>query len=165
MTQAIWWRVELTADGTVASCVAVETKPETPDGAVVYVLAETEKLARYKAYKLRQKLIQRERRARYRADGKCQCGRELDDPEFKKCTLCRQRNEVHRARSDGKLPPLKPGEKGARIQERRLELRDMVRLEVLLEVSTKLLNCRSNREFKQWLEDAIRKAGGKSRAA
>jgi hypothetical protein len=166
MTQAIWWRVELTADGTVASCVAVDMKPETHDGAVVYVLAVDEDAARHKAYKLRQKLVQRDRRARYRADGKCAwCGRDREEPKFNKCQVCRERNRVHRARCDGKIPPAEPGEKGARMQERRLELRDMVRLEVLLEVARKLMELRDVRAFREWLSREIKAAGGRDKAA
>jgi hypothetical protein len=166
MTYSVWWRVELSPDGTVVSCVAVETKPETPDGAVVYVLAVDEDAARHKAYKLRQKLTQSERRKRYREAGLCAwCGREREEKEFQKCQVCRERNRVHRARCDGKAPPAEPGEKGARIQERRLELRDMVRLEVLLEVARKLMELRDVRAFREWLSGQIKAAGGRDKAA
>jgi hypothetical protein len=166
MNNPVWWRCELSPDGKIVSCVAVDMRPDTPDGAVVYVLAETEDVARFKAYKERQKVVQRERRERYRSEGKCAwCGRDREEPQFNKCRVCRERNRVHRARSDGKLPPLKPGEKGARIQERRLELRDMVRLEVLLEVTRTLMELRDVRAFRAWLSGQIKGMGGRDKAA
>ena len=154
-----WWRCEFGSDGKLRS---VERCPRASEGTtfVVYVRADDELAARVAADRERHRIDIRERTARYRAEGRCYCGREKEDNGRKVCNRCLQRNASAARRQrqikQGKpvTEPL-PTPRKISMAQRRAEKADEARLAVFLEIQEALISKGSG--FLRWFHAEIAK--------
>lgn len=163
------FRVEVDEDGKVLSIREVE-RAGTAKGGVFYVRARSEKAAGKAAYNAYHRLRLRDRRARYRAEGKCDCGRARDvrkpgsNEFFINCSACLKgmtdSKERKRRRDAGEDVP-RPSV-GESLRRRRQAEREEHRLEVLREVNRRFLADRQG--FARWLQGEIEKLAGRSAA-
>lgn len=174
----IWWRVEFGHDGDV-TCTPVYAARSREDQRVWYVEADSEETARAKALRMRARARLAERRAKYKAQGLCRCGRERDSDQHSECALCRERHAVDEQRRAERLGVSRNGAKlhrgpvagdqrvspGPMQAQRRAGLKQTERLAVLLEVRneferTRQLGMERDRHFQFWLASQINKAKG-----
>ena len=159
-----WYRVEFDNSGRMIACDPAEAAVGASGWVVVYVQAKDEDGAKLAAQRERQKLMQRDRRKRYREQGLCSyCGRERADSTLKKCLVCTERTRESNRRSDARKnsPDLPRQNPGARQRERRASLEQSERLSVLLEVQAewrRILNSKKGGSFSEWLAKAIEAA-------
>lgn len=141
-----YWRVEFRVDGSVESVLEMDRgAPE--DVFVVYVRADDSEHAVYRA---RQRLPQRERRARYDREGKCLCGRPRAEDGHRRCPTCLARMKASR-RGEA------PRSKGVRQLARRADLKASERLATLVEVQGVWQRCQTNHQFTRWLAGELGK--------
>lgn len=157
-----WYRVEFDDRGRVVACDTAEQELYSNGHAVVYIAAESEELARIKAQHRRAYMLLKERRARYRAEGKCRCGRETV-PGGLTCEVCRERQRDDNARQYAARRAANGGQRlsprDAQVA-RRSEVKQSARLEVLLEVRRvyeRFLNTQKG-SFVEWLYAEINEA-------
>lgn len=170
-----WWRVEF--DEGEVRCTPVYSAATSADQRVWYVEASSEEAARAIATRMRARSRLRERRAQYRDQGLCRCGRERDS-DLRKCRVCRERHaedEKRRgerlgvSRSESKLfrgPVATPEQRvtpGPAQAQRRSGLRQTERLATLLEARneferTRKLGPDRDKQFLFWLIGQINKA-------
>lgn len=158
-----WYRVEVSATGKIVNVVK-QTKPSDDTKRVFYVQATGSDAAgrlamnRYSAQKVR------DQRARYKAEGKCPCGRERDRDGIK-CSVCISNNAASRERSalrkqrgepPGRDDALRFAKSAARTRDRRAEMRH----EVLLELEQMLANVRTLQAARVWARREIRRLQG-----
>jgi len=154
-----WFRVELTAEGKLVSCVLAEG---IRDGSVSvhFIRAHSSSAATECAYLEHNANLLRARRARLAAEGRCRCGREMDaESPLKRCRVCRTKSVADeqrvRIRSKGINVP-KPDRRAA-LAERRDEDRDAIRRATLAEVRAAWISARTNELFTKWLTAEIAK--------
>lgn len=157
------WRVEFDHEGEIRSIKACR-EADADTALVIYVKARDEAGAREAAYRTRQRVAQRIRRAKYRREGRCKCGRPMDDPKRSvRCELCRERSRRDarntRARRRGEEPPEPTAGKSAPFQSNRANMKDADRASVLLEVARKWERCKTAGEFTEWLAEELRAVG------
>jgi hypothetical protein len=148
------FRVEFRPDGSLDSCIEMDRG--VPEGVlVVYVEAKDSQHAIHRA---RQRLLQRERRARYDAEGQCKCGRPRDAGG----QLCHTRRARNRAAKRG----VSAGPKGPKHLARRADIRATERFATLLEVARVLAEV-GPAFIGRWLDEQIEELVGvrKRRAA
>ncbi len=164
------FRVEVDQDGKVISIREVE-RAGTDRGGVFYIRARSEKAAGKAAFNAYYKLRVRARRAKLRAEGKCDCGRPRDLPVAPGsktlralCRACTESNrESHdrkRRRDAGEAVPMP--DKGETLRRRREAERAEDRLEILRQVNRRFLADRAG--FARWLQGEIEKLAGRSAA-
>ena len=129
--------------------------PDEGDWCVVSAMSETHAvqlaLRRYHARKTR------ERRERLDAENRCKCGRDRDR-DGKLCSVCWEGQHASRARRRAQGFAPGPRDEAARVghwQERRRELRETIRLEVLQEVRGAWQRAPHTLAFAQWLAEQI----------
>ena len=168
----IWWRVEFGHEGDV-TCTPVYAARSREDQRVWYVEAENEESARAKAIRMRARTRLAERRAQYKAQGLCRCGRARDCKQRHECALCRERHVIDEKRRAERLGVSRNGAKvfrgpvagdcrvnpGPMQVQRRASLKQSERLAVLLEVRGEFER-KKKRYFQLWLNDQINKAKG-----
>lgn len=173
----IWWRVEFGHEGEV-TCTPVYAARSREDQRVWYVEAENEETARAKAMRMRARARLAERRAKYKAQGLCRCGRARDS-ERRECALCRERHVIDEKRRGERLGVSRSGAKlfrgpvagdlrvspGPMQAQRRAGLKQTERLAVLLEVRgeferTRKLGLERDKQFQLWLIGQINRAKG-----
>lgn len=153
-----YWAVEFDDTGKVIRCERVFS--ERASSARCFVVeASSEKDARaaaYQLYRSRQRLLVKERRAAYVAQGRCRCGRPKDSDEYAWCELCRRSHKQHRdARKQGQT--VTGAERGLRIAAARRTTQDMTRLGTLLEVAAWWRDARTPDEFARRLATEIQR--------
>lgn len=154
-----WYRVELDASGNVVS-VTLQSKAGVSTHTVVYVEAKGQDDAGRKAMNLYARRKVRQTRAKYKAEGKCPCGRERDDESMVTCAVCRSNHAASlerarmRARPDG--TKLRLASSASRTRDRRAEMRH----EVLCELQMKLSVFQSVGAVRVWVQQEIRKLQG-----
>jgi hypothetical protein len=169
-----WFRVELTDDGKVVSCRVADSGDK---GArlVHYVQAVDAAAAAKAALNARAAELLAARRAAYKAQGLCACGRKRNRPGSERCSACYERHLVHEARQKRKRKgeKLEPLDRRAVLQQRKeAERREAIasatptaqRLSLLLEVQKAWQDSPTNGAFTSWLMREIERAGGKRRA-
>lgn len=165
-----WWRVRLDAEGKIIECAPVDVAG-TSAGGVFYVQGLTEQLARKRAYNDYYRLRQRWHRKKLRAEGKCDCGRDREDPKFVQCRHCRERGLVYherkrrRARGENVEPLSRKESRDARRaeEERQFELAIFEKVQAAW---ARTLKVGKAKHFTAWLQDQIaRLTGRKGKAA
>ena len=169
-TELRWWRLETDSEGKVLSCRLVEGAKSDGEH-VFYVKAhDAKEAARRLSNEISRRLLA-ERRAKYRAEGRCKCGGWRDRPGFKQCQRCydldREHERRYQERRKGKEPP--PRDRRLVLQERKqLEqsaavraAEPNIRLAVLQEVSQAWQDATTNGAFTRWLNQQIAEARGK----
>ena len=160
-----WWCVKFDASGSVESVHAVTAESKsTPT--VIYVLARSGDRAAVAAYRMRQRLAMRARRAEYKAQGLCQCGRKRGDKSFARCETCRTRHHADRRRAQARArgERVKTPPKREAFRQRRAEDAAAIQLETLQWVMEIWQDCSTNGEFTRRLKAMIAKAQGKAAA-
>jgi hypothetical protein len=155
-----WYRVEIDDAGRVVS-VTLQSKAGESTRSVVYVEAKGQDAAGKLAEKLYSRRKVKERRAKYRAEGKCNCGRPREDEEFLSCRVCRSNHQgtLERARMGLNRPngtAIRLEKSATRSRDRRAELRH----EVLLELEAKLATFSSVAAARLWVRQEIRNLKG-----
>lgn len=171
-----WWRVEFGFEGEV-TCTPVYAARTREDQRVWYVEAENAEGARAVAIRARARERLRERRAAYREQGLCRCGRARDSA-LAECATCRARQAGEARRRAERLGVSLAASKlirgptvtaktrvnpGPAQAARRAGLRASERLSVLLEVRAEFERTRKtgpdrDKHFLLWLIDQIAKA-------
>lgn len=159
-----WYRVEFSPEGKLVETRPVDLAEASEDGGLVYYQrAHSAKGAEAVAYRRRQKYLQRERRARLRAEGKCDCGRALDG-QSKQCAKCKAAHAEHmrryHARKRGEDVP--PMDRAVADAARREERERDVRLATYREAHRHFLANRTG--FADWLRARIEALAGKDAA-
>jgi hypothetical protein len=166
MADLRWFRVETDSKGRVLSVSLVECAG-TDEKRVFYVPAGDEDAARElgrKAFNAYAAARNRENRARLRAEGRCDCGRERDLPG-KNCSVCLQKSREYDARALARkhgenVPPA--DWKGSR-DARRAADAEALRLSVLEEVD-QVWRSKGAVGLRIWLRRELARLG-KGRAA
>lgn len=165
-----WYKVCTDSAGNLISASLIdpsEAEREVEEKGTHLVEAEDVHSAYTLAYKRHlesQRAAQRERRARYRREGKCPyCGRELEpNYMFTRCGVCREGVEKSRDRAKntpGTSPPSKKAAHAALRAERDAAARYQALHDAQEALSTKSMDA-----FIKWLDDEMKKAKGKIRA-
>ena len=164
-----YWRVTFFPDGRVNRVRPIKGPGHSR---WVVVEAETEEVARHKAYNIYSARKKRERKERCHADGKCICGRPQDRLVEKgarkgekalTCSVCEERR--HAYYENAKAHPgrtfaqaMVTRDEGARVAlnlERQRDRRAELRLETLVEVRRQWLAAPNVGLFGKWLEREI----------
>ncbi len=159
-----WWRCVTDSKGNVVERRIVEVAG-TDGGGVFFVRASSEREAdeagraafnRYARERLQ------ERRARYRAENRCACGRKRDVPGCNTCSACqagvKQLRERREIKAAGKpVPRLDVGES---LRLRRQAEDAEIRRDALRDVLRRFCEM-PKADFKRWLEGEIRRLSGK----
>lgn len=173
-----WWRVEFGHEGEI-TCTPVYAARGREDQRVWYVEADSEEAARAAAIRMRARARLAERRAKYKAQGLCRCGRERDSEQHRECALCRERHATDEKRRSERIGVSRNAAKlhrgpvagdqrvnpGPMQAQRRAGLKQTERLAVLLEVRseferTRKLGMERDKHFLLWLIGQINKAKG-----
>lgn len=157
-----WWRLKVDRSGKVLECKRV-TRALKNGVRTFYVAARSQEEAGRKAFNAYCRVRLAARRERYRAEGKCKCGRRWDRSDgFRQCPACRQQVQAYRdreaARKAGAVVP--PINKAETLRLRREREDADLRLSVLQEVREAWAGAETIDEFVRWLCDAIVEAGG-----
>lgn len=166
-----WWRIQVDGAGKVVDCRVVESAEE--DGAdVFFVRASTRAEAGRRAWNAYTSRLNKRRRARYIAEGRCgYCGRAQDREPKKRCSVCLKKHAGHKARSDARLrgEEVAPADRAASIAARAEEQRQQIRAEsatstrlaVLLEVQEAWQGSSNNATFTRWIWAELAKIAGR----
>jgi hypothetical protein len=162
-----WFRVTVDASGNVTDCRPVASKGSA-EGGVFFFAAKTAAAASQLAARNHARLLLAARRAKYRAEGKCKCGGEIDNTAFTTCSRCRDNAKVHTARKQlrkaGIEPP--PLDRREALQERKQLEHGSVRFAVLVEVQATFERCRKDpKSFERWLAGQIEKLSSRKESA
>lgn len=157
-----WFRIELDEKGQLISSKQVDSdNHQRGDGrSVFYFSRPTKEIAEVAAYREYHRLRQTARRAIYKAQGKCKCGRARDKetPEqraFATCPGCRALHGPQHLRASARakgLPVPPPVGKAVQFADRRNE----EKLELLQEVQEQFLRSTMG-VFGKWLQAEIEK--------
>lgn len=154
-----WYRVEFDARGHVVR-VTLQSAPGESTNTVVYVEAKGIEAAGKLAERLYSRRKVAERRAKYKAEGKCPCGRERD-LDGVHCSVCLSNKQGTRERRRmGLNRPDATALRLAKSDTRRRDRRAEMRHEVLLELEAKLATFRSVAAAQLWVRREIRKLQG-----
>jgi hypothetical protein len=161
MADRRWWRVEVSATGKVLSCVAVESAGD--ENRWFYVQAASAELAAKAAINAHCARLLAARRARYRAEGLCDCGRIRDNTTFVSCARCLERSRIHRLRYESRQrgEDVLPLDRRKVLLERKEAESASLRLAVLLEVQQAWQDLPTNGSFTRWLTEQIATARGR----
>lgn len=159
------WRVLFGRDGAIKSVTEIQGQRGRD---WIVVEAETEALARKKAFNAYCALKKRERIKKLAAEGRCKCGRKRDVEGQLGCSVCIERMHGYRAarkkrEADG-TAETHVRDETARIevfQARHRERTNEVRLQVLLEVRQWWLEAANNGAFTSRLAAEILSASGR----
>jgi hypothetical protein len=155
-----WWRVELDSAGKVVSATVCPGAGIT-EGRVVYVCAITQTQAGRIARNTYAREVKRAQRAKYKATGKCRCGRDRESIAFKQCMVCRARDlQQHR-----KGPSCGSRDEKARVvsmQATQRDRRQELRLETLLLVREAWSREPNQAAFSAWLAREVMAAIAKT---
>lgn len=166
-----WYRVELDSEGAVISSKLVESAG-ADRGGVFYIRAKSPEAAGKAAFNAYYKLRLRARRAKLRAEGKCDCGRARDVPvkpgskELRAmCAGCLKNNmeshERKRRRDAGEDVP--SPDKSETLRLRREAERSELRLDTLRQVNRQFLAL-PKVDFMRWLQKELTALVGRSAA-
>jgi hypothetical protein len=165
-----WWRLTVDEAGKVLACVAVERESKNGQHCFYVKARDAKEAARLLSNEISRRLLAA-RRAKYKAQGLCECGRRRDNPNFVHCGACLERarlhNERQRARQRGE--DVEPLDRRVVLQERKQQDRAQaveaakpsLRLNVLLEVQEAWEGSGTNQSFTRWLREQIDAARGK----
>lgn len=157
-----WYRVTFDAQGKLTSCKQLEPI-DLEEGApgVIYVQANSPEEATTGAIRLHVRLKTRERRARYKLEGKCSCGIKLVPGETKVCKRCLRLQKEAAERKLAKAMGLPVVEKTPREtqEEGRIERMTHLEQQVLLEVKEAWKKARTVTAFSVWLKKRLEKSG------
>jgi len=159
MAELRWFHVVLTEAGDLVSCREVA---KAGDRIFVFRARSAEAAIRQAINAHSAKQLAN-RRAIYRAQGLCACGRKRENKNFVTCQRCLERHKIHDRRHEAKtagavLPPL---DRRTVLQERKSE----ERVTILQEVLDAWQSEPTNGAFTAWLLREIERAGGKRRAS
>ena len=136
-----YWRVTFGADGGITAAEPVAAQPGADRCVIVW--AKDEASARRKAFKVFCIRYAAEREMALRAEGRCQCGRQLDPQGGRRCAFCTHRPSRFLREDDQPDPTPRPAAD---------------RLETLLEVQRAWLDARNVGTFSAWLTAQIHAA-------
>ena len=155
-----WYRVALKKNGKIDSIRRVEG-PSDDDNLVYYIRAASLDAAEREVYNRYARIKLREKRAKYKAEGRCRCGRERGG-NFAMCSVCLERSSAARKKYPGKNGVKgAPRDEEARVasnQARQRDRRRELRLEALLEVREAWMKSPSVAVFGHWLSEQIKDA-------
>lgn len=155
-----WYRVELDDRGSVLS-VTLQSKALESTRSVIYVEARGQEAAGKLAERLYSRRKVKERRAKYRAEGKCPCGRDRGALKGIHCAVCLENAKAKRERSSKGIEggqELRLKKSAARVRDRKAEMR----LEALCELQAKLGEFQSVAAARIWVQSEIRRLKGLS---
>jgi hypothetical protein len=163
MADLSWWRIEIGKDGLVRSCKRVRVAKQN-SLCVFYVQgddASAVQEAALKAYRAYFAAGNRKRRERYVKEGRCSCGRDREDAEFKTCRRCRTMRPVYAERNSMRNRGIEPPklDRQEAHAKRTEEKESTVRLRVLEEVYRAWSIAQNERQFAEWLRCEFAKLG------